>query len=142
MPDQRPVQVCRKVVFSSGYRFWKKNLSEAANQKLFGEQASRSGYGHNFVLEAVLAGSIKAETGMVINLREVDAILKEVVAPLDHHFLNDDVDFFEDRVPTPENIARYCYEHLLERLKGKSLRLHKVRVWRGQDLFVDYGELS
>jgi len=142
MPGDRPVQVCRRIIFSSGYRYWRDELSKDENLSLFGKQASRTGFGHNFVLEAVLEGTIDPRTGMVINLREVDSMLKQVVAPLDHHFLNTDVAFFSDRIPTPENIARYCYERLLGRLDGDKLSLRKVRLWQGEDLFVDYGELG
>ena len=134
------VQLCRKVIFSSGYRYWRADLSEEENRRLFGDRSSRAGFGHNFVLEAILEGPINPETGMVINLREVDQVLKTVVEPLDHHFLNDDVEFFARHVPTPENIARYCFEQLDQALDNPGLKLRKVRLWQGDSLFVDYGD--
>lgn len=136
------VQLSRRIIFSSGYRYWREDLSESENLKLFGSRASRAGFGHNFVLEAVMAGPIDPETGMVVNLRTVDRILCEVTEPLDHHFLNDDVEFFATRTPTPENIARYCYEQLANRLEGLPLQLTRVRLNQGDDLRIDYGELD
>ena len=75
---------------------------------------------------------------MVMNLKDLDSLLKEVTAPLDHHHLNLDVEYFRERVPTTENIARFCYEELRRRLAVPGVRLVKVRLLEGSDLWVDY----
>lgn len=139
--SDRPVVLCRRVSFSSGHRYCNPQWSEAKNRQIYGSLFSRHGHGHNFVLEAYLEGMIDPETGMVINLKDVDALLREVVQPMDHHFLNQDVPFFQSNVPTTENIARYCFEQLREKLARRPARLVKVRLREGEDLWVDYGSL-
>lgn len=141
MPElsDRPVVLCRKVSFSSGHRYFNPQWSEAQNRQIYGSQYSQHGHGHNFVLEAYLEGEIDPETGMVINLKDVDALLREVVEPMDHRFLNRDVPFFQSHVPTTENIARYCFEQLQQSLAQRPARLVKVRLREGENLWVDYG---
>lgn len=132
--------VCRKISFSSGHRYFNPRWSEEKNRSVYGNAYSEHGHGHNYVLEAYLDGPIDPDTGMVINLKEVDTILKEVVEPLDHHFLNTDVDHFQHNVPTTENVAAYCFEEVRKRFRDR-VRLRRVRLYEGQDLWVDCEEI-
>src|SRR5438067_227142 len=102
----------RRITFSSAHRYYQKKFTEAQNKKIFGRCYTPYGHGHNYVLELTISGPIDADTGMVMNLVDVDSILKDVTDPLDHQHLNHDVLAFADTVPTTENIAKYCYDEL------------------------------
>jgi 6-pyruvoyltetrahydropterin/6-carboxytetrahydropterin synthase len=82
-------------------------------------------------------GDIDPATGMVVNLKDLDRVLREVTIPLDHHFLNTDVPEFETVVPTTENIAAYCFKQIQERLVQPGLKLDKVRLLEGSELWVE-----
>ena len=134
------VTICRSISFSAGHRYFNPKWSEADNAAKYGSQHSPAGFGHNFVLEAYLDGEVDAATGMVVNLKEVDEWLREVTDPLDHAFLNNDIPWFQDRVPTAENVALFCFQHLQERVVRAGhmhLRIVKVRLYEGRDLWVD-----
>ena len=141
MDDQKQMkaQLIRRVHFSSGHRYFNKNWSEEKNKEVFGLCYSSHGHGHNYILETYLSGSVQPETGMIMNLRDVDYFLKEVISPLDHKFLNEEVREFREKVPTTENIAQYCFDKLSEKLT--SVHLDKVRLFETEDLWVDYGYL-
>ena len=132
------VTICRKTTFSCGLRYFRPDLTEAENRKLYGSRYSEHGHGYNYVLKAYVEGPVNSETGMVINLRDLDSVLVEVTKPLDHHFLNDDVPYFAEVVPTTENIAVYCYREISKRLTWEQVRLKKVRILEGPDLWVDF----
>jgi 6-pyruvoyltetrahydropterin/6-carboxytetrahydropterin synthase len=132
------VTICRKIAFSSGHRYFNPGLSEEENRKLFGDSYTESGFGNNFILEAYVDGEINSKTGMVINLRELDGVLKDVVRPLDHHFLNTDVAYFREVIPTAENLAIYCFSAIQEYLRDKPIDLRRVRIFEGPDFWVDY----
>lgn len=134
------VQLARRIHFSSGHRYFNKNWNEKKNKEIFGLCYSEHGHGHNYTLEVYLTGPINPETGMVINLQEVDHILKQVIAPLDHQHLNHDLEEFKEKVPTTENLAQYCFKKVREKLN--SVQIDKVRLFEGEDLWVDYGYLS
>ncbi|MEJ2079882.1 MAG: 6-carboxytetrahydropterin synthase [Acidobacteriota bacterium] len=131
------VTICRRISFSSGHRYFNPSWSEAENRRVYGSSYSESGDGHNFVLEAMLEGDVDPHTGMIVNLKQVDSVLKEVTAPLDHHFLNSDVPHFEGSVPTAENIALYCLEELRTRIDSKGVHLTGVRLYEGPDFWVE-----
>jgi len=131
------VTICRRISFSSGHRYYNESLTEEENRRVFGNAYSRSGFGHNFILEAYVEGAVDPKTGMVINLRELDALLKEVVHPLDHHFLNTEVPYFNRIIPSAENIAVYCFDAVSERLDHTRVRLKRVRLYEGPDMWVD-----
>jgi 6-pyruvoyltetrahydropterin/6-carboxytetrahydropterin synthase len=133
------VTICRKVSFSAGHRYFQPSLTAEQNREIYGNSYSEHGHGHNYVLEAYVEGPIDAETGMVINLKDLDSVLREVTSPLDHHHLNLDVPHFRRVVPTTENIAAYCFSEIEKRLESR-FRLRKVRLYEGSDLWVDCGD--
>jgi 6-pyruvoyltetrahydropterin/6-carboxytetrahydropterin synthase len=127
----------RRIGFSAAHRYFQKEFSEEKNKEIFGRCYTPHGHGHNYVLEITLSGKIHPQTGMVINLAEVDRILKEVIDPLDHHHLNFDVPAFKDIVPTTENLARYCFEEVLKRLPSPT-KLERARIYECDTLWADY----
>lgn len=135
--DPRVVTISRRVSFSSGHRYFNPDLSTDENREIYGPHYSDHGHGHNFVLEASFEGPVNPKTGMVVNLKDVDQLLKRVTDPMDHHFLNTDIPYFHDRVPTTEQIASYCFEEIQKELGEGVLRLRRVRLYEGQDLWVD-----
>lgn len=132
-------RLARRVHFSSGHRYFSDKLSEEENKKVFGACYSPFGHGHNYILEAYFEGPIDPVTGMVVNLIDVDQILKQVTDPLDHHHLNYDIPYFKDRVPTCENIAEYLYQEVEKKIAGQNIQLFKVRLYESEDLWADVG---
>ena len=51
-----------------------------------------------------------------------------VLEPFDHTFLNKDVPFFSECVPTAENIALHIADRLSAPIKAIGASLHKVRL--------------
>jgi 6-pyruvoyltetrahydropterin/6-carboxytetrahydropterin synthase len=136
----KTVTICRKIVFSCGHRYYRADLTDEENRELYGSSYSEHGHGNNYVLKAYVEGRIDPETGMVMNLRDLDSVLKEVTRPLDHHFLNYDVPFFAEVVPTTENIAAYCFQEISRQLTWDHVKLKRVRIQEGQALWVDCDE--
>jgi len=124
----------RRFTFAAAHRYWVAAWSPAENERFFGRLTVP--HGHNYVLEVTVRGPIDPETGMVINLTDLKAIVNDaVVERFDHADLNADV-LFRGRVPTTENIAMIVWGLLVEKLGAE--RLWQVRVWEDDSLFVDY----
>jgi len=99
--------ITRRVEFSSSHRCAVSGWSDQRNREVFGEEANPYGHGHNYVLEVTLSGKVDEVTGMIVDLKDVKAILnREVVEPMDHRYLNAEVPPFDKVVPTAENVAR------------------------------------
>jgi 6-pyruvoyltetrahydropterin/6-carboxytetrahydropterin synthase len=143
----------RRVHFSAAQTYVQPQLSKEENQKIYGSFFKPKGLGHNFQLEAYFSGEVDPQTGMIVNLMDVDSWLKELLIPLDHHYLNQDIEFFKSHVPTAENIARYCFETLQKLMQTRGTRVRpfsgpsagsvtllKVRLFEGDSLAVDYSD--
>jgi 6-pyruvoyltetrahydropterin/6-carboxytetrahydropterin synthase len=134
-----PMLITRKVEFSASHICRSPRLSDEENQRVFGLAANPHGHGHNYVVEVTLDGDPDPVTGMVLDLKELKEILtREIVDPYDHRFLNYEVPPFDREIPTTENIARDIWRRLDPRLTGARHKLHGVRVYETQDLYVDY----
>lgn len=135
--SQPIVTIARKVHFSSGHRYYNPKLSDAENKTLFGQHYSTHGHGHNFTLEGFFKGPIDPETGLVVNLIEIDALLKKVSDPFDHHFINTDVPYFKEVVPTTENMALYFSREIKKGLGLRGIEVVKVRLYESDSFWVD-----
>lgn len=138
----RAVILARKTEFSSGHLYHQPKFSEEKNKEVFGRCFTPHGHGHNYTLQAFFRGEIDGDSGMVVNLTDVDHVLKEVTDPLDHQHLNFDIPFFKTHVPTTENIARYCFDEIAKRIGAIRMKLVKVRLFEMDDLWVEYSGTS
>jgi 6-pyruvoyltetrahydropterin/6-carboxytetrahydropterin synthase len=131
----------RRTTFAAAHVLRRPDWDEERNRAVFGQCAAD--HGHNYVLEVSVGGRPDPETGMVVNLRDLDAVIREaVVQHVDHHHLNHDVPFLEGVVPTAENLATAFWERLddclrqrapharLERLRLVESENNAVEVWR------------
>lgn len=119
------VRITRRATFAAGHILSRPEWSEAQNREVFG--ACVNEHGHNYIVEVTVGGPVDPETGMVVNLKHVDAVLRrEFIDAVDHRHLNHDVDFLRGVIPTAENVALAAFHRLEPHLKPA--RLLKVRV--------------
>ena len=115
--------------FSAAHRLALEHLSDEENSKIYGKCARPNGHGHNYQVEVTVKGHIDPRTGMIIDLVALqNAINRHVIEPFDHTFLNKDVPYFSQVVPTAENIVvRIC--HLLRvPVQNMGAILYKVKI--------------
>lgn len=130
--------VTRKTEFSASHVCRIPTLTDAQNHDLFGPEANPNGHGHNYVLEVTLEGRPDPVSGMVMDLKQLkDVLEQEIVAPMDHRFLNYEVPPFDRVLPTTENVAREIWQRLEPRLAACGATLAKVRLFEGPDLYVE-----
>jgi 6-pyruvoyltetrahydropterin/6-carboxytetrahydropterin synthase len=128
----------RKAEFSASHVCRIADLSDAENKALFGDGANPHGHGHNYVFEVTVEGEPDAVTGMVMDLKDLKQILEEeVVAPMDHRFLNYEVPPFDRVIPTAENVALEIWRRVVPRVTSERTRLARVRLFETGDLYVD-----
>jgi len=134
------MRLTKRVEFCAAHRYSRRDWSEAENRQAFGRAANL--HGHNYVLEVTIEGEPSAETGMVMDLKTLKAVISEAVLDrLDHVNLNVDLSEFRDKLPTPENLAVQIWHWLAPRLTD--CRLQRIRLHEDETLYVDYlGEQS
>ena len=129
----------RLVEFESLSLLLESRILSEENHHTFGKCVSPHGHGHNYVLRVTLAGHSDPRTGMVLNVKELDRILKEVSSEFDHKFINADHPSFHDRIPTTENLASYMRDRIEEKLQAErgSYYLAQVRLYEEPTLWSD-----
>jgi 6-pyruvoyltetrahydropterin/6-carboxytetrahydropterin synthase len=122
---QAKVSITRRATFAAGHILRNEAWDEARNREVFG--GCSTDHGHNYVLEVTVAGPVDPATGMVINLKLLDRVIREaVVADLDHRHLSRDVGWLQDVLATTENVALAIWERLEERLAP--IRLERIKL--------------
>jgi 6-pyruvoyltetrahydropterin/6-carboxytetrahydropterin synthase len=128
----------RRVTFAAAHVLRRADWDEERNRAVFG--ACSRDHGHNYVLEASVSGDTDPETGMVVNLRDLDRAVREaVVEHVDHRHLNHDVPFLRGVVPTAENLALAFWERLEASLGGAApgARLRRLRLVESENNTVE-----
>ncbi len=134
------VYLTRVVPFAAAHRYFRPEWTPERNREVFGDCTSEHGHGHNYECHVTVSGPVDADTGMVMNLRDVDAIVREEVTQrLDHRYLNYDVPEFAPgrQIPTGEALAVFLWERIAPRLPSQ-VRLVRVRVQEDRYLYAEY----
>ena len=96
-------------------------------------------HGHNWKVEVFLKGDRLNEAGLVQDFGVVKARTREVLAELDHQYLNE-LPAFSRQNPSSENLARYLYERLSAALNNGSVQVCRVSVWESDTSCASYFE--
>jgi 6-pyruvoyltetrahydropterin/6-carboxytetrahydropterin synthase len=100
------IRLTRRYQFSASHRLHSSALSEPENDRIYGKCNNPYGHGHNYEVEITVTGPIDPETGRVVDLADLDALVQDqVVARFDHRNLNEEIMEFERLVPTTENLG-------------------------------------
>ncbi len=94
-------------------------------------------HGHNWKVEVVVSGKDLNESGVVLDFAEVKAATSEIMSEIDHRYLNE-LPFFTEHNPSSENIARYIFQRLQEKITDDRVRVRRVTAWESQDACATY----
>jgi 6-pyruvoyltetrahydropterin/6-carboxytetrahydropterin synthase len=136
------IGLSRTIHFNAGRSLWRPGWTAEKNRAVYGDEGPH-GYGHNYTLEVTVLGGIDRETSMVVNLSDLDRILKEEVdRPLDHRNLNQDVADFASTPPTAENVAAWIWKRVAARIarEGWPCRLSRLRLRLTPEFAVEMEE--
>ena len=118
---------------------WNYNWNEQKNIEVFGKCANKNWHGHNFELFVTVKGEVNANTGFVVNLKDLAKIIKEkVINKLDHKNLNLDVDFMKDKMTSTEVLAISIWQQLEKDISNIDAKLHSVKIKETENNFVEY----
>jgi 6-pyruvoyltetrahydropterin/6-carboxytetrahydropterin synthase len=124
--------------FSSAHRLHAKRYSDEENRRIFGKCNNPKGHGHDYYVEVKVTGNIDPETGMVINLCELDEMMNGIIDELDHTRLDIEIPYFREFTPSGENIVKYIWIKLQPKIdKGGLLHL---KLWETSDNYFEYFE--
>ena len=94
-------------------------------------------HGHNFMVEVSVASEELTKEGLLIDFRELKSWLNEILEIIDHKCLNE-ISAFDGLNPSSENIAKFIYDRLYEKINQKNLSVTRVTVWESEKASVTY----
>ena len=131
------VFLTRRASFSASHRLWSDQLTEAKNYALYEKCANPNGHGHNYALEVTVQGIPDPQTGMVLNLTDLQHVINEqVVKWVDHKHLNYDVSWLEGFIPTTEVLVIKFWERLADSLPEGML--YEVKLFETENNVASY----
>jgi len=133
------IYITRRERFSAAHKLYKEEWSMERNLEVFGNCSNPNWHGHNYELFVTVKGDVNPETGFVIDLKIMKAIIvKHVIDKLDHKNINLDVDFMSGKMASTEVIAIEIFNVLQPLFEQENVQLHCVKVHETENNSVEY----
>jgi 6-pyruvoyltetrahydropterin/6-carboxytetrahydropterin synthase len=134
---EKIVYITRRERFNAAHKLYNPKWTEEENEAFFGKCSNKYYHGHNFELLVTIKGAANPETGMVMDLKRMKHIIRNLVTEkLDHRNLNEDVDFLKGMMPSIENIVVKIWEILEPHIENG--KLHCIKLIETENNFVEY----
>ncbi len=129
----------RRYRFAASHRLHAPALSEERNRELFGKCNNPFGHGHNYRVQVTLGGPIAEDTGMVVNLADLDAFANtELLESFDYVNLNQHP-AFREAMPSTENLCLAIWRIFSRFTRDHApVRLERIRVEETNNNAFDY----
>lgn len=133
------IYITRRERFSAAHKLYKEEWSTEENVAIFGNCANPNWHGHNYELFVTVKGEVNPETGFVIDLKIMKAIINtSVIDKLDHKNINLDVDFMQGKMASTEVIAIEIFNVLKPLFEQENVLLHCVKLHETENNSVEY----
>lgn len=96
-------------------------------------------HGHNWTVEVEISIKALNDIGISIDFKDIKAEVKDIIASLDHQFINE-IKPFDDINPTAENLAYYFFNELKTKINNTNAQISKVVIWENPRSCVCYYE--
>jgi 6-pyruvoyltetrahydropterin/6-carboxytetrahydropterin synthase len=96
-------------------------------------------HGHNWKVQVSVMTEMLNQIDIAIDFHDLKKMAREVVAPLDHAYLND-VFPFTEKNPSSENIAKWIFDSMKKKLNIDNVRVSAVTVWESDTASATYYE--
>jgi 6-pyruvoyltetrahydropterin/6-carboxytetrahydropterin synthase len=108
------VYLTRVEHFNAAHKLYNPAWSREQNEAVFGKCANENWHGHNYELLVTVKGKPSADTGFVMDAKQLSLLIKEtVVEKLDHKNLNLDVAFLKGQLCSTENLVVAIWKQLV-----------------------------
>jgi 6-pyruvoyltetrahydropterin/6-carboxytetrahydropterin synthase len=131
--------ITRRERFNAAHRLFKPEYSDEQNLHVFGKCSNPNWHGHNYTLFVTVKGEVNPETGFLVNLKDLSALIESIILEkLDHRNINIEVDFMAGKLASTENLAIGIWNELKEPISDMGAELHCIKVYETENNFVEY----
>ena len=121
--------------FNAAHQYGHDDWSDDKNWEVFGPDSKI--HGHNYTLEVMVTAEVNDETGFIVDLGQLKEIVNNnVINILDHTLFDKEVEWFNDKQPSSENLVIFIWSQIEPYLDG--VTLHRIRLHETPTIFTDY----
>lgn len=133
------IYITRREHFNAAHRLFKAEYTDEQNLQVFGKCSNPNWHGHNYTLFVTAKGEINPETGFLVNLKDLSALIENlVIEKLDHRNINVEVDFMAGKLASTENLVVGIWNELESSIAALGAALHCVKLFETENNFVEY----
>lgn len=134
------IYVSRQEHFNAAHKLYNRKWSKEKNEEVFGPCANENWHGHNYELVVTIKGEPHEDTGYVMDMKALSALLKKyVLSKVDHKNLNIDVPFMKGKMASTENFAMGIWDQIKPVIEAhEGVLLHSVKLYETPRNFVEY----
>lgn len=96
-------------------------------------------HGHNWKVDVAVTALELDKSGLGIDFKVLKREAGEIINELDHKYINEN-SAFTNLSPSSENISRYLYQRISERLNDENIKVDSVTVWESDNASACYYE--
>ncbi len=119
------------------YQVYIETYFSSAHRLVYYKGKCENLHGHNWRVGVLVEKEELDKSGIVLDFNLLKKITKSVLNQLDHKYLND-IPFFKTCQPKAENIAKYIYDKILNKLKKYGIKKLKIFVWETPFQYASY----
>ena len=128
--------ITKQYKFCAAHRYWNNRWTEAENFENFGDDIYL--HGHNYNLDITISGEINTDSGFIVNLQKLNNIVQEnVISIMDHSQIEKDIDWFENRQPSTENMVVFIWKRLAGKIPSPA-KLHSIKLQETPTISTTY----
>ena len=121
--------------FNAAHQYGHDDWSDDKNWEVFGPDSKI--HGHNYTLEVMVTAELNDDTGFIVDLGQLKEIVNNnVINILDHSLFDKEVEWFNDKQPSSENLVIFIWSQIEPYLDG--VTLHRIRLHETPTIFTDY----
>jgi len=121
--------------FNAAHQYGHDDWSDDKNWEVFGPDSKI--HGHNYTLEVMVTAEVNDDTGFIVDLGQLKEIVNNnVINILDHSLFDKEVEWFNDKQPSSENLVIFIWSQIEPFLDG--VTLHRIRLHETPTIFTDY----
>tara|TARA_X000001036_G_C20273636_1_gene641395 strand:+ start:60 stop:473 length:414 start_codon:yes stop_codon:yes gene_type:complete len=128
--------ITKQFKFCAAHKYWNDSWTDEKNKEIFEDDVRI--HGHNYQLDITISGHPDKESGFIVNISELKKIVdKYAINILDHSQIQEDIEWFETRQPSTENLVIFIWEQISPYIKGK-MKLHKIKLRETPTIYTEY----
>lgn len=131
--------ITRRERFNAAHKLYREEWTPEENLETFGKCSNPNWHGHNYELFVTVKGHVNAETGFLMDLKELKKIIHtQVTDKLDHKNINLDVDFMKGKMASTEVLAVEIFNQLKAPIEAHGVQLHSIKINETENNSVEY----